>query len=88
MAIKTFEDLDPANESLGIQRGHLKFENGYGISVITGYGAYSDEDHPYECAVLKDGDLCCNTHITSDVIGYCDMDDVTRIMKQIQELEV
>ena len=32
------------------------FPNGYGVSIITGKYAYSDEEHPYELAVIKTED--------------------------------
>jgi len=64
----------------------MEFDNGYGISVITGRGAYGNETHPYEVAVLKDGFICYNTPITNDVIGWLDAKGVTEIMKKIQEL--
>ena len=32
------------------------FPNGYGVSIITGKHAYSDEEHPYELAVIKTED--------------------------------
>jgi hypothetical protein len=64
----------------------LDFDNGYSISVVTGYGTHTSVSEPYECAVLFNGELTYSTHITDDVIGYCNEEDVTKIMKQIQEL--
>jgi uncharacterized protein YlbG (UPF0298 family) len=41
----------------------------------------------FEVAVLgKDGDITYDTPVTNDVIGYLNPDDVTDIMKQVQEL--
>ena len=34
----------------------------------------------------NDYDLCFDTPITDDVIGYCSEEDVSNIMKQIQDL--
>ena len=88
--MKTFNDLEfkiHPNNIIGFkQAARMHFDNGYGVSVITGSGAYSDSEHPYEVAVLKDNDLCYSTHITDDVIGYNNEDDVTNIMRQVQEL--
>jgi hypothetical protein len=69
------------------KEAYLEFENGYGISVICGYGAYGSGTNPYECAVLNGNSLCYNTPITNDVIGYCDEEMVTRIMIEIQNLK-
>lgn len=65
---------------------HIEFDNRYGVSVITGHGSYTDEASPYELAVLYEGELCYNTHITQDVVGWLTEDKVTELMKQIQEL--
>ena len=40
----------------------------------------------FELAVLKDGDICYNTPITNDVIGYLTADDVTKYLQQIEKL--
>lgn len=86
--MKTFKDLTFKPHGTPGFRTHatMEFPNGYGISVITGEFSYSDDEHPYEVAVLKNGGLCYDTPITDDVIGYLTADDVTNIMKQIQEL--
>lgn len=90
--MKTFKDLEFKDRQGAVSAffskyAHLKFDNGYGISVIQGTCAYTDKEHPYEVAVLKDGNLCYDTHITNDVIGYCTEEKVNLIMKQIQELK-
>jgi hypothetical protein len=88
--MKTFKDLkfepkDASEEYVGT-KASLDFDNGYGISVITGYGSFTSTDKPYEIAVLKDGELCYDTPITSDVIGHLTAKEVTKIMKRIQKL--
>ena len=77
--MKDFKDLnfttdDEAFEIMGkVKRGaYLAFENGYGISVISGWGAYGSSSAPYECAVIYNELICYNTDITDDVIGHCD----------------
>jgi len=88
--MKTFKDLEFKNEPYftveerRLDAAQMDFDNGYGISVIT--DGFSNDSHPYEVAVLLDGEICYDTHITDDVIGYLDEDGVTLIMKQIQEL--
>ena len=85
MKLKDFNDLE--FESRGYkdgQQARLQFENGFGVSVITGFGSYSNEDSPYELAVLWEDQLCYSTPITNDVMGYLTSEEVTEIMKQIQ----
>jgi hypothetical protein len=67
-----------------------KFPNGYGASVITGNLFYTDEDHPYELAVVKfDGEvykLDYSTPITNDVIGHLNEQGVHDTLVQIKAL--
>lgn len=62
------------------------FANGYEASVIKNRYSYGHEYGPYELAVLKDGRLCYDTPITSDVIGYLTADEVTEYLQQIEKL--
>jgi hypothetical protein len=78
-----FKDKDPVMVG---QMARLNFDNGYGVSIISGYGANGSTVAPYELAVLKDDDLCYDTEITDDVIGYLTPDMVTEYMIKIQEL--
>lgn len=70
----------------------FRFPNGYGGSVITGGIAYGSEAAPYEVAVKKfygeESELCYNTPITDDVIGYCTGERVIEILNQIKALPV
>lgn len=63
------------------------FGNGYGASVITGGIAYCDDEHPYELAVLHHDELCYDTPITDDVIGYLTSDEVFDLLDKIEQLE-
>lgn len=86
----TFNDLKFESENmLGfyMERARLQFPNGYGISVVRGTFSYGGDEGLYECAVLKDNQLCYDTPITDDVIGYCDEDKVNEIIKQVEELK-
>ena len=65
----------------------MRFDNGYGTSVVKGDMFYSNGIDTYEVAVLKYGAICYDTSITDDVIGYVNADEVSNIMKQIQELK-
>lgn len=62
-----------------------KFDNGYGASVIPwGYGS---EKGFLELAVLdKDGNLCYDTPITNDVIGWLTSAEVESILEDIKKL--
>ena len=64
----------------------IKFKNGYEASIISGKYAYTDSEHPYELAVLKDGELCYDTPITDDVIGHLAADEVGEILEKIDAL--
>jgi len=85
----TFQNLEFSElgtEGYGI-RAFIKFDNGYGASVIRTKGSYGGEAGLYELAVLdKYGDMVYDTPITDDVLGYLNEDDVTKALKQIQEL--
>ena len=87
---KTFQDLrfKPQSFLNGVQ-AILFFPNGYGISVIRNVLSRTTVN-TWEIAILKgtesDSNLCYDTPITDDVIGYCSEEDVSNIMKQIQDL--
>lgn len=63
-----------------------EFANGYGASVIQSKYSYGHEYGLYELAVLKDGELCYDTPITNDVIGYLTADEVAEYLQRIEEL--
>ena len=69
----------------GIQHVY-EFKNGYGASVIRHKGSYGYAQGKWELAVLKDGELCYDTDITSDVIGHLDDPDVDRYLGLIASL--
>ena len=87
---KTFQDLrfKPQSFLKGVQ-AILFFPNGYGISVVRNAWSLTTAN-TWEIAIIKgdenDYDLCFDTPITDDVIGYCSEEDVSNIMKQIQDL--
>ncbi len=65
------------------------FENGYGVSVIRSNFSYGGKNGFYEIAVLNtNGDLCYDTPITDDVIGWLDETGVSDVMHQVQELPI
>ena len=63
------------------------FNNGYGASVICNQSSYGSDNGLFELAVLdKDGKICYDTTITSNVIGYMTHDHVARVLKDIESL--
>lgn len=93
----TFEDLEFETREVGGIQAKVFFGNGYGASVIRGYGSYGYEDGLYELAVLKclyntpsfkDGDyyICYDSGLTSDVQGYLSPEAVTTLLNQIEAL--
>jgi hypothetical protein len=66
------------------------FENGYGASVVRGYGTYGNEHGLYELAVIagdKDGwDLDYETPITDDVEGWLSEERITELLMEIAAL--
>lgn len=94
--MKTFKDLAfkpyPGSEGkydLGVT-SRIFFENGYGASVVKGPYTYGGPQGLYELAVIKgneeDSDLCFDSPITSDVIGYLTEEEVTDYLIKIQQL--
>lgn len=97
MKFKTFNDLVFDTQEyhhpsyIYMERARLFFPNGYGCSVIRGTYSYGGEEGLYELAVLKGNEhksnICYDTPITSDVIGYLNPAAVSEIMIKIQELK-
>jgi hypothetical protein len=87
--MKTFKDIEfktnPMGEEFGIT-SRTKFENGYEASVVKSEYSYGGRDGLYELAIFKDDEICYDTPITDDVIGYLTEDDVTETFVKIQEL--
>ena len=72
------------------------FKNGYGVSVISDEYSYGGKQGLSELAVLtheKDNkgnpikvELCYNTPITKDVIGYLSEKEVSELIEQVKSL--
>ena len=89
--MKKFEDLefDQLNDAPYMvgKKSRMHFENGYGVSVVSHSYSYGGRDGLYEVAVLDSNDeLTHDTPVTNDVIGYLTEEDVSNVMKQVQEL--
>jgi len=90
--MKTFEDLkfeqlNDAPYMVG-KKSRMQFDNGFGVSVVSHTYSYGGRDGLYEVAVLdSNNQLTYDTSVTNDVLGYLTEEDVTDVMKQVQELK-
>jgi hypothetical protein len=73
----------------GIAARHF-FPNGYGVSVVQFPGSYGYEEGLYEVAILKgleeNWEICYDTLITDDVIGYQSVEDIDNLLSQVESL--
>ena len=74
------------------------FENGYGISIINiknhngTFLSYTNTETEYEIAVLQKREngsstITYDTALTDDVIGFLKIEEVYKIMKEIEKLK-
>ena len=67
-----------------------KFPNNYGLSVVMFPGSYGYEFGKYEAAVIKfkdeDFQICYNTPITDDVMGFLTSEEVEDLLQQVEAL--
>jgi len=90
--MKEFKDIQfkpnsmtSMGEDFGIS-SRTEFDNGYAVSVVRSPYSYGGKDGLYELAIFKNDELCYDTPITDDVMGYLSPEDVTDIMSKIQTL--
>lgn len=78
----------------GIAARHF-FPNGHGVSVVQfttpyGFGSYGAEEKLYELAVIKgveeNWEICYDTEVTNDVIGYLTEDQVSGVLMKVETL--
>lgn len=74
------EDLSGRFPSFSKLLYHYEFKNGYGASVLRSSYSFGGDRGLFELAVLKDGNICYDTPITNDVIGYLTADEVTEYL--------
>jgi hypothetical protein len=87
--MKQFKDIEFKPNPMGADFGivsRTQFDNGYEASVVKSEYTYGGKNGLYELAVFKDGEICYDTPITDDVIGYLRPEDVTDVMAKIQQL--
>ena len=90
--MKKFQDLPffPINDAPFMvgKKARMNFDNGFGVSVVSHSYSYGGGDGLYEVAVLDSNDeLTYDTPVTNDVIGYLTEEEVSDVMKQVQELK-
>jgi len=86
--METFQDLvfkQHPNSPCFDKQATIKFDNGYGISVITGRHAYCG-DGTYEVAIMRNDDLCYDTDITDDVLGHQSPSDIDTLLVKVKAL--
>ncbi len=84
----TFNELefkDLGSPHIGIQ-AIVRFDNGYGASVVRHNFSYGNQDGLFELAVLNEDCITYDTPITNDVLGYLSENEVTDALIAIQEL--
>lgn len=66
------------------------FPNGYGASIIKNPYSYGGDEGLFEIAIIKGNrdnwELCYDTPITNDVLGYLTSEDINKYLKQIEKL--
>jgi hypothetical protein len=62
------------------------FPNGYGASIITGSMFYTRPNAPYELAVLHNDDICYDSGLAEDVLGYLTEAQVDEYLLKIEAL--
>lgn len=76
-----------SEHELGGNHWKIVFPNRRGASIVDGWFAYKDPEHPYELAVLDArGALDYSTPVTSDVRGHLNLQDVNELLAQIAAL--
>ena len=97
MEYKTFNDLEfkaHPNFPRNAKQASIFFPNDYGASVVIGSMLYSNGVDTYEIACLHKDDKNPmgwtlvypeNTSFEYDVRGYCTKEEITKLMKEIQD---
>ena len=87
--MKTFKDIEfktnPMGEDFGIV-SRTKLDNGYEVSVVQSPHSYGGDIGLYELAIFKDGEICYDTPITNDVLGYLRPEDVMDVIAKLEKL--
>ena len=87
MNLSSFEMIEKADNPGGYQCV-LEFGDHYQLSIITGSGAYGNDNAPYEIAVIVNGHMTRMPGITGDelVRGYMTELEVDTVIKKLYTL--
>lgn len=68
----------------------FRFQNGYGLSVICGFGAYATRQAPFEAAVLAfrddDYEITYETPVADDILPRLTESRVLEVLAQLKAL--
>ena len=82
-----FNHIERYSSDIEAIQCRIRFDNGYGASIVKGPYSYGGTDGLYEVAVLDaNGKIAYNTPITNDVLGYLTEENVTEVLISIQKL--
>jgi len=93
----TFDNIEfkPHGVGNGVH-GLIFFPGGYGLSVVRfrhpfGGGSYTSNDtEDYEVAIIKgtknQWEICYDTKLTNDVLGFQTKEDINKIINHVQRL--
>jgi hypothetical protein len=87
--MKTFNDIIFKPNPMGAEFGivsRTKLDNGYEVSVVQSPHSYGGDIGLYELAIFKDGEICYDTPITNDVLGYLRPEDVMDVIAKLEKL--
>ena len=71
----------------GIQKLY-SFPNGYGASVVCHKGSYGGKQGLWELAIIFNGEICYDTTIANDVVGYLNDEQVEDYLNKIEALVI
>lgn len=77
---------DLYDDFVGSTMAKIQFDNGYGVSIVFGKMFYSNGVDTYECAVTHYGELCYDTWITNDVMGYLSKEELMQTIYEVERL--
>lgn len=90
ISVKRDELVHAFESAKGDVQTQLHFTNGYGVSVIRNPYSYGGKTGLFELAVLKDTgvewDLCYDTEITGDVLGWLTAQEVVECTERVSKL--
>lgn len=64
----------------------MDFDNGFSASNVKGFGTYGGQEGLYEIAVIYLDEICYDTYLTDDVLGWLSEEDVEDTLRKIKDL--